>query len=70
MMMMMIDEVADRVEDAESCRLLWQRAGRQHRRTYWRRSALLTAVVTKRSSAEANPHHVGEAYSSLLATIA
>ena len=46
-----VEEVTDRVEDVESCRLLWQRAGRQHRRTYWRRSlmwhgsrALLIAV--------------------------
>jgi len=46
-----VEKAADRVEDVESCRLLWQRAGRQHRHTYWRRSlmwhgsrALLTAI--------------------------
>ena len=43
--------------------------------TYWRRSLMWhgsRASLTNRlrSSAEANPHHAGQAYSSLLATIA
>ena len=54
-----VEEVADRVEDVENCRLLWQRAGRQHRCTYWRRSLMWHGSRASLTAVEIPPSDYG-----------
>jgi len=54
-----VEEAADRVEYIESYRLLWQRAGCQHRRTYWRRSLMRHGSRASLTAVEIHPSDYG-----------